>query len=368
MLIRNNQISKRQVRLLLILQMFSTPILMLPRVMARTVNQDGWLIPVLGLLVGYVYLYLITNLTKEFPGQTISEFAPIIVGKILGNTIVILLGLKILITTAFELRLLCEIVKQILLPNTPTGVVMMVMLFTASYLAGAGIEAYGRMGELLVFVVFIPLAIVASFIVVKADYRQLLPVFQSAPMDIARATYYISLTLMPLEFMLLFTGFMREPDKAESTCRWAILVIFIIQVISIMLTYVGIGVIEAKRNFWPILTLVQNIQFPGAFIENQEIAMISCWIISIFMYISGGIYSISLIGGRTLKLEKDSFFILPFIPIIYILAMMPSSFGQVYKWNNIFRIYTGAIFLLPIPLILLIITRIQKRGNGHEEK
>ncbi|NLI88850.1 MAG: GerAB/ArcD/ProY family transporter, partial [Epulopiscium sp.] len=113
MLIRNNQISKRQVRLLLILQMFSTPILMLPRVMARTVNQDGWLIPVLGLLVGYVYLYLITNLTKEFPGQTISEFAPIIVGKILGNTIVILLGLKILITTAFELRLLCEIVKQI---------------------------------------------------------------------------------------------------------------------------------------------------------------------------------------------------------------------------------------------------------------
>ncbi len=368
MLIRNNQISKRQVRLLLILQMFSTPILVLPRIMASTVNQDGWLIPVLGLVVGYIYVSVITGLTMRFPGKTISEFAPIILGEIIGTIIVILFGLKILITTAFELRLLCEIIKQVLLPNTPTGVIMMVMLFTVAYLVGAGIEAYGRMGELLAFTVFLPLAIVLAFTVAKADYRQLLPIFQSKPWDIIRASYYVSLTFMPLEFMLLFTGFMREPHKAKSTCKWAISVIFIIETIIIILTYVGIGVMEAKRNFWPVLTLVQNIQFPGAFIENQEIAMISCWILSIFVYISAGSYSVSLISGRILKFKKDNFFILPFIPIIYILAMLPSSFGQVYQWNNLFRIYFGLSFLLLIPLLLLIVSKIRKVGVGYGKK
>ena len=368
MLIRNNQISKRQVRLLLILQMFSTPILILPRIMAGTVGQDGWLVPVIGLAVGYIYVLIITGLTMRFPNKTISEFAPIITGNIIGSIIIIIFGAKILISTAFELRLLCEIIRQVLLPNTPTSVIMMLMLFTVAYLVGAGIEAYGRMAELLVFIVFIPFAFVLAFIIAKADYRQLLPVFQSKPWDIARASYYVSLTFMPLEFMLLFTGFMSEPDKAKSSCKWAIFVIFIIETIIIILSYVGIGISEVKRNFWPVLALVQNIQFPGAFIENQEIAMISCWILSIFVYISAGVYSISLIGGRICKFRKDNFFILPLIPVIYILAMLPSSFGQVYNWNNIFRAYYGAIFLLPIPLILLIVTKIRKVGDEHAKK
>lgn len=336
--------------------------------MASTVGQDGWLIPIAGLFVGYVYVRAITGVAMRFPGKTISEFAPLILGSIAGNVVTVLFGIKILISTAFELRLLCEIIRQVLLPNTPTSVIMMVMLFTVAYLVGAGIEAYGRMGEILVFVVFIPIAIVFAFIVAKADYRQLLPVFQSEAGSVIRAIYYVSLTFMPLEFMLLFTGFMRQPDKAKSSSRWAISIIFIIEMIIITLTYVSIGVIEAKRNFWPVLTLVQNIQFPGAFIENQEIAMISCWILSIFVYISAGFYSVSLISSRVLKFKKDNFFVLPFIPLIYILAMLPSSFGQVYEWNNMFRIYFGALFLLPIPLILLMVMRIRKVGVGHAKE
>lgn len=340
---------------------------MLPRSMATIVMQDGWLIPVLGLVVGYVYVFVITNLSQRFPDETIVEFAPKIVTQSIGTIIVVVFGIKILITTAFELRLLCEIIRQVLLPKTPTGVIMLVMLFTVAYLVGAGIESYARLGEILIFFVFIPIGIVFAFIVAKADYRQLLPVFQSTTGEMIKATYLLSLTFMPLEFMLLLTSFMDRPDQARRSCKWALVVIFVIETITIMLTYVSIGVLEAKRNFWPVLTTVQNIQFPGAFIENQEIAMISCWVLSVFVYISAGVYSFSLIGGRVFKLKKDNFFILPSIPIIYILAMLPSSFGQVYNWNNIFRAYFGAWFLLPIPLVLLVIAKVRKVGVSYEK-
>lgn len=367
LLIRNNKISKRQVRLLLILQMFSTPILMLPRVMARTVMNDGWVIPILGVIIGYIYIVIITETVKRFPNETIVEFAPRLLTKPIGLIIVILFGIKILITTAFELRLLCEIVTQLLLPRTPTGVIIMVMLFTVTYLVTDGIEAYARMGEILVFAVFIPLAIVFAFIVAKADYRQLLPVFQSDVSGVVQAIYYVSLTFMPLEFMLLFTAFMGDPQGAKSSCKWAVMVIFVIETIIVILTYIGVGVGETRRNFWPVLTLMQSVQFPGAFIENQEIAMISCWILSIFIYICGGVYTYSLIGARILKFKKDNFFVLPSIPIIYILTMIPSSFVEVYEWNHRFRLYSGALFLLPIPLILLVVAKLRKEGTHYEK-
>lgn len=368
MLIRDNKISKRQVRLLLILQMFSTPILMLPKVMAQNVMHDGWLIPVLGAIIAYIYAIVITGVTQRFPNQTIVEFAPSLLTKPIGIFIIIIFGIKILITTAFELRLLSEIVKQLLLPRTPTGVIMMVMLFTVAYLICAGIEPYARMGEILVFAVFIPLVVVFAFIVARADYRQLLPVFQSSKSDIIRATYYVSLTFMPLEFMLLFTAFMRKPDSARDACKGAIITVFIIETVTVLLTYIGVGVGETRRNFWPVLTLMQSVQFPGAFIENQEIAMISCWILSIFVYISGGVYACSLISARILGLKKDNLFVLPYIPIIYILAMIPSSFIEVYEWSFMFRFYFGAVFLLPIPLILLLLSIIKKEGASPYEK
>lgn len=329
--------------------------------------QDGWLIPVFGLFIGYIYVFVITSLSQRFPRQTLVEFAPTIVTKPIGIMVAVLFGLKIIITSSLELRLLCEIIKQVLLPETPTSVIMMVMLFTVAYLVRGGIEPYARMGEILVFAVFIPLAIVFAFIVAKADYRQLLPILQSTPPQMLKATYLMSLTFMPLEFMLLFTAFMGDPKQARRSCKWAIVLIFLIEMATIMLTYVSIGVLEAKRNFWPVLTMVQNIQFPGAFIENQEIAMISCWILSIFVYISGGMYSFSLITGRLLKLKKDNLFVLASIPLIYILAMLPSSFGQVYRWDNIFRGYFGALFLFPIPLILLIIAKLRKQGEPYDK-
>ena len=362
----NGKISARQVRLLLILQMFSTFMLILPRVAAYIAEQDGYLLPITGFIFGSIYLITITALTNRFKGETIVEFAPKIITKPLGIILCIVFLVKIIIGTALELRMFGEMISQVLLPKTPLPVIILTMLFAVVYLIKSGIEAGGRMAEVVIYFVALPFFIIFLIIVGRADYKQLMPFFQATTKQIVRGGYYVSLIFSPLEFMLLLVAFMKKPEKARSTCFIATGIIAALEVIIIVITFAGIGVGESKRNIWPVLTLMRSIQFPGSFIENQEILMMTCWIMSIYMYISGGMYFSMLIISRLFQFKRENISVLPLIPIVYFIAMVPNSLISAYKAFLAFQANFGFWFLLPVPLLLLVVSKIRKVGNPNE--
>ena len=361
----NGKVSVRQVEILLILQMFNTSILLLPRIAANHVGQDGYMLPIVALILGIIYLYSITGLTNYFKGETIVEFIPKIVPKFIGYIVIGLFAVKILITTGLEIRMFGEMVSQVMLPKTPLPVIMLTMLFTAAYLVKSGIEGTARMAEILLYFIFLPLALVLAFIVVKADYKQLMPFFQSDFLSFGKGAFIISLSFMPIEFMLMMAALMKRPEKSKQATFIALVIIAIIEAIVIAATYIGIGTNEAKRQIWPVLTLMQSIQFPGSFIENQEILMMTSWVFSIYIYISSGLYFTSLIGSRTFKFRRENVFILPSIPIVYFIAIFPESLVETYKYYVNFQYYFGIWFLVPIPVILLLIAKARKVGNAN---
>src|SRR5690606_31094379 len=103
-------------------------------------------------------------------------------------------ALKILITTGLEIRMFGEMVSQVMLPKTPLPVIILTMLLTTAYLVKSGVEATARMAEILIYFIFIPLVIVLTFIVVKADYKQLMPFFETDVVSIGKGAYFISLS------------------------------------------------------------------------------------------------------------------------------------------------------------------------------
>lgn len=362
----NGKISVRQVEILLILQMFNTTILLIPKVAARSVGRDGYILPIVAIALGIVYVYCIMGVTTKFPKDTLVEFAPKIVPKFIAYVIIILFAIKILITTGLEIRMFGEMVSQIMLPKTPLPVIILSILLTAAYLVKSGIEATARMAEILIYFIFIPLAIVFAIVIVRADYKQIMPFFQTDVMSIGKGALLISFSFMPIEFMLMMTGLMKKPEKAKRATLVAVICIAIIEAIIILLTYTGVGVNEVGRQVWPVLTLMQSIQKTGSIVENQEILMMTGWIFSIFMYISAGVYFISLIGSRSFKFKRENVFVLPIIPIVYFVAIFPQSLVEAYKYYLSFQQYFGIWFLIPIPLILTLIANARKVGNKNE--
>ena len=94
--------------------------------------------------------------------------------------------------------------------------------------------------------------------------------------------------------------------------------------------------------------------------ENQEVLMLIVWIFSIYMYLSVSIYLITVIGSRVCKFKRENIFALPSIPIILLAALYPRDLGVVYTYYLRFEYYYGLWFVVPVPLILLLIAKIRR--------
>ena len=359
----NAKISVRQAKILLILQMFNMSMLILPRIAGSIVGNDGYLLPIVAFIFGSIYVLSIVSLLERFPGEGLDTIAPKLLSKWIGIAVVILFTIKLIIGAGLEVRMFAEMVSQVLLPTTPLPVIILILLITVHYLIKSGLEATGRMGEVVAYFVFIPLIFVFSILVIRTDYKQLMPFFTARIKGALGGAYLVSMTFVPLEFILIIGNLVSKQYKLKSICLWAIGIVSFFEVILIALTFTGVGVITTTKQVWPVLTLMQSIQLPGSILENQDILMMSLWIISVYMYISGTIYVASLTLSRLAHFNRQNVTILPLIPIVFVISMLPGSLAQAYKYLVGFNAIINPVFLFVVPIVLYILSKIRHIGG-----
>ena len=353
----NGKISTRQVTILLILQMFNTNILLLPKLCTYYVGRDGYILPLVAIIVGIIYVYCITVLTMRFPNMTLVELTKSILPNWLAYLLLIIFAAKILVGTGLELRMLGEMILQIMLPKTPLMVIMIIMLLTTGYLVKSGIEATARMGEILVYFIFVPLIIIIIVIALKADYEEILPFFQTNIESVGLGALNISFLFVPLEFLLIITGLTEKPSKVRKAGIVAVIIVGVLECVITLLTISEVGLGETQRQLWPVIALLQSLGLKNSIVENQEILTLTGWVLSIYIYISSGIYFASLIGSRSCRFKRENVFVLPLIPIIFFIAIWPKNIVQAYNWYLGFQYYFG------IWLILLLIAKVRRIGS-----
>ncbi|MEG1148297.1 MAG: endospore germination permease [Niameybacter sp.] len=359
----NANVSVRQIKILFILQMFNMSMLILPRIAGKMAGHDGYLLPILAFAFGAVYVWSIVSLLERFPGEGLDTIAPKVVTKVLGMILIGVYIIKIIIGAGLEVRMFAEMVSQVLLPKTPLPVIILILLFAVHYLIKSGLEASGRMAEIVAYFVFVPFAFVLAMVAVKTDYKQLMPFGTANPEGVIRGAYFVSMTFMPLEFMLIIGNLVSKPYKLKSVGLYAIGVISILEVILIGFTFTGVGMVTATKQIWPVLTLMQSIQLPGSFVENQEIFMMAWWILSVYMYISGAMYVASLTMSRLAHFNRQNVTVMPLIPIVFFISMIPGSLSESYSYLVNFNSKWGLSFLLIIPLVLLLIAKVSGKGG-----
>lgn len=364
MFTHNGKISNRQVVILLILQMFNTNILVVPRIGTYYIGRNAYILPIIAILIGCLYSWCITEFTMKFSGKTLVEILEEIVPSPIRYIILGVFLIKLLVGTGLELRMIGEIVLKMMLPRTPLPVIILMILLVSAYLVKSGIEALGRMGEVLVYFVFIPISLMLIIVCFNMNYSEVLPLFRLNIEDTLMGSMRVSYIFIPLEFMLMMTGLMRTPNKARRSGIIAVIIIGIVSSIFILFTICKIGVTESQRQLWPVLTFLQSIGLKNSIIENQELLMINIWILTIYIYISSGIYFSSLTLSRSFKFKRENIFVLPLLPIVLVIALFPANLIQTYEYYFKFQYYTGIWFVLIIPILLIFFSKI--RGYKYE--
>ncbi|TCK93289.1 spore germination protein [Natranaerovirga hydrolytica] len=360
----NDRISVRQLKILVILNLFSTTSLILPRMAAEAAGRDGWIAVILGTILALLYVLIIMHLAYKFPQKTLIEYSQTLLGKVLTFIIGFIFIAKLILSAAFGLRLFSELIKEVLLDNTPIEVIIMSMLLVVVYVARKGYECRARVAEILIWIIFIPIILVLIFALPQVNFSNILPVFVNEPKDILMGGYIISLTYSAVDLLLLAIPYTDRPRETRKPVIKAVLLVGIFNIILCIITFGLFGELGTRRQIWPVMTIMQVVEIPGSLLERQDGLMIAFWILSIFAVINAYVFFISIITQKLFKLKEQNFLVLPFLPVIFLLALIPNNVVEIYEYTKNLMSYMGVFLLVIIPVILIGLAKKRKIGEA----
>lgn len=363
---QNNKISIRQIKILVILNMFSNTSLILPRLATEIAAEDGWIIVIGGAIVSLVYVYIITTLVKMFPGRDIMTYTELIFSRPVALVIGGIFCIKLVILAGLEIRIFGELVKQTLLRDTPIEIIVITMLFVVAYLTRKGFEARARMAELLIFIIVIPLILIFLFAVPDIKMYHISPVFMMDMKTFFYGSFLMSMIYSGLELLLLSAPFVNKPQNIPKAAFVSVIFVAVLNGAICLLTIGSFGPIETSRQLWPVMSIMQTIHLPGSLIQRQDALMVSFWIMTVFLLINGYMFFSTYLIKKMTRLKEQNFLVLPLLPIIYLISLMPDNIVETYGWIRLMTRYVSILFLLPIPLILLIAAKL--KGIGEKTK
>ena len=364
----NDRISIRQMQILLVLTLFSSVSLILPRITSEYANQNGWMLIIGGAVLTCIYTVIITFLGKMFPGQTIVEYSKVILTKPIGIILCLILVIQVVLFAGFELRIFGELVKQVLLYRTPIEMIMIVMLFTIVYLTRRGYEERGRFAEIVIFISLIPILSVLLTSLPDIEAHNLAPFFTVKYKEFFSGSYFVSIMMVGIEVLYIGIAYLKNPEKVT---RAAISAIIFVTIINLLIFFVTIGIFgaeETKRQIWPLMTIMQVVELPGAFIHRQDALMMSFWILITYALLSNYIFFASILNSRLMKTKKTDWVNMLILPFVYVVALIPDNVPETFMMIKVLINYMSIIFLLPIPLIMLGVAKIRRLGEQNEKK
>ncbi|MDR2940440.1 MAG: spore germination protein [Clostridiales bacterium] len=359
----NNKISVRQLQILLILDIFGTSVVTMPRILAGYTSQDGWVLIIPAVLLGIIYVALITSASSISPGESFFNLCAFVAGRPLAYLISLLLAAKMILVAAFEIRRFGEVVSQELLRATPFYIICLTMLAISAYAAAKGFETRARLAELLILVVLVPIALTFLIDAFDVDYSNLLPVGRLPGTNYLKGAYVASFAFSGLEMLMVAAPYVVNPGKIKKASMQVVIALGAMFLAVTIITVARFGPIEIKKQMWPVIEIMDAINIPGSFIERQEALIMSFWIISVFASVNAGLFFSSLLLKDVFKKGGHSSYMLFIAPVIFLVAYMPKDIFEVDRHLKLLNFSLGAAFLFVIPLALIIIAKIRKVGG-----
>lgn len=151
-------------------------------------GRDTWLSGILAAPVVVVAVWAFASLSQLFPGKTIVEYLPQILGHA-GYLVAALYPLFWLATVVFTLRMTSDWLTDTILPETPSWVLSTLYMLTVLFAARYGLDALARINQFLLPLLSLFGMFISTGTMQIKDYRLLLPLLQHGPGPALMATW-----------------------------------------------------------------------------------------------------------------------------------------------------------------------------------
>jgi len=362
---KNDKISNAQLWALLVNTIIGVGVLSLPSALAEKAENNGWVILIIASVISLILTMMITYLMTKYRGETLVEIGNKLVSKPVSYIVSILFVLYFIILSAFAVRIFAEVVKMFLLLRTPIEVVIITMLLTTAYVSRGGIEVLGRVSLIIIPIVVIPIFLLILALLPNLDFTNLLPVFRLGFKDILKALPSTVFSFAGFEFLFIYMTFVDDTDKSMRYNILAVLGVLFVYLVTFIVVIAQFGVDETVHQLWPTLSLMITIEVPGGFIENVQGIVMALWVLVVLTALGPAIYGSSLILSNLFKGKEFNYYVLPLVPIIYIISLIPDNLAQSYEYMEIFTYYFGTFASIFIPILYFVVSLLKKKEKGE---
>ena len=284
----NDKISSRQIKRLLVFDLFAAGSLLLPAQLARSGNGIGVWSILAGMAFAGIYLWLLYTCSS----RTVSDYMGFLKtgwGNILSRLLYLCYAVLSVFICAWAAKLLAELVCDSLLDSREFLAALLVILLLAFYGAAAGIEARARVYEILFWILVVPLVIMLLLCVRQVQVIQWFPLLGDG--DAISWSWFWSGTwqcfaaFLPLTFLLFLVP--HEQDKNESgraaACAVVISGLALAVIYLILLGIFGSGALA--REIYPVITRMGMVKIPGDFLKRLDAVMVGGWFFTLYALI-----------------------------------------------------------------------------------
>jgi len=359
------EITVLQAAIILISTIIGVGVLALPRIAVLSGDTGAPLVTLLGILLAFFGLVMITLLGMRFPDQSLIRYSEVILGKPMARfgSIVIIAFFAVL--TALASREFGEVVITSVLRRTPLEITVIVMLLLAAITTRNDITTFAYIHHFYSPIILAPVILIVILSLKNAEVIRLLPIWGNEPNGMFIGVLTVAALFQGFFILTMIIPSMRRPDRAMTASIWGMTIAGGLYLIIVIASLAVFGAEEVKLLLWPTLELAKTTSLPANILERLDAAFLAVWVTAVFTTLFSSYFLMIHATTELFQLRNHRMFSLFFLPFVFIIAMVPDNVLQMYELIEIVGRF-GLLITVVYPTILWVVALIRKkRGKNH---
>lgn len=365
----NDKISARQIKRLLVLDLLAKSCLLLPWFAQASSARDFLVSLIGGLALAALYIYL----TGYLGGYVDGDFQGFVRER-LGGTCAYLLRFFYLLYAFVNLTYLAwmfaEVSGTFLLPESGKHMLAVLFLICGYYGAAKGVEARGRLAEVLYKLILVPLLVMLLFGAFSIDSGYLAPGRASLGSRTLQQSYLVFTAFGGVGMLLFEVPRCSQKNKLKrALLHGAGVVAF--GIFAGFVVMIGAFGEEGLRALpWPAVTLMSNVNLPGDFLQRWDAIFLSILLVSLFVAASTGVFYLGFLAegffGKDRKQKRNAcstrqkLFMGGGAFLVFMAFEFCGSYDTAFYLFKILNCYVLVPLLIGFTLILCLIERVRQ--------
>jgi len=358
-MIEKGKISAFQMAFLILPPILSTAILTIPAVTGKHAYHDMWISPILASFNGFFTAFIVYQLHKMYPRETIIQYSQHIVGRIIGKLLGFVFLFYFLYVSSLIDREYADFIISSFLPRTPMAIVIGTMVLVCALAVRGGVEVLGRAAQIFVPIYILTLVLLVLLLPdLKPD--NMFPIMEHGIAPSIRGAVQPSLWFGQVFLTSMLLPFLTDREKGR---KWSVITVIFCMVSMVYINIVSLLLFgESVTTYtYPVFTAFRYISV-ATFFEHLESVVIIIWVMGVFIKLSVFYYVLVLGMAQWLCLSN-------YRPLVFPIGFLMTLFGIWAAPNmqelsrfieTIIPFLESSIFTL-LPMLLLFIAIIQRK-------